>query len=279
MNVLVTYANDTYKSTQSFCSFTGKYIGKFDQIINYSEIDIDNDFKKKHKDILSIKRGNGLWLWKPYFILKTLNRVTENDVVFYCDSGSFFIKKIKTLLKSMDNDEIWVSNLPLIEEQFTSKRAFEAMDCNKKKYYKTNQIQGSFLGFKKSKNTINFVNEWMKYCCNKDLIASNINDCVSNNKKAFIAHREDQSILSLLCKKYDIVPHRDPSQFGRIPEKYAVDKRVILKIPEHTDKYETTIILHRKTKIRPFIFFKQWLNVVLPLKIVKRLIQISKPKI
>lgn len=276
MNILITYANDTYRNTQSFCSFTGKYIGQFDKIINYSETDIDDDFKRKHNAILSIKRGNGLWLWKPYFILKTLNHVSENDVIFYCDSGSFFIKSIKTLLRSMKNDDIWVSNTPLIEKQFTQKKTFKLMDCDDNKYYQTNHIQASFIALRKNRKTIDFVNEWLRYCCNKDILKSNKNNCFSNDKEIFIAHREDQSILSLLCKKHDILPHRDPSQFGKIPEKYGRDKRVILKIPEHSDKYKTIIILHRKANIKPFIFFKQFLIVILPLKIVKRLIRIPE---
>jgi len=40
-----------------------------DEYYNYGPNDIDNEFKKKNIEILSQKRGNGYWLWKPYFIL------------------------------------------------------------------------------------------------------------------------------------------------------------------------------------------------------------------
>jgi hypothetical protein len=36
----------------------------------------------------------------------------------------------------------------------------------------------------------------------------------STEDPLFIAHRHDQSIFSLLCKKHRISPHRDPSQYG-----------------------------------------------------------------
>ena len=37
----------------------------------------------------------------------------------------------------------------------------------------------------------------------------------------FIVHREDQSVLTILCKKWGIESHRDPSDFGEFPWQYA----------------------------------------------------------
>lgn len=49
--------------------------GNFDKIILYLPTDIDKKFYEKNKNILSQKRSGGYWLWKPYFIVKTLEKM------------------------------------------------------------------------------------------------------------------------------------------------------------------------------------------------------------
>src|SRR5208282_2331127 len=54
-----------------------------DFILNYRKSHIDKEFFEKNKHILSQKKGDGYWLWKPYFILKTLENAPENSTVIY----------------------------------------------------------------------------------------------------------------------------------------------------------------------------------------------------
>lgn len=242
MKILVNYANDVYKKTQKINSITGKLIGGFDKVYSYGPEDIDKNYYKEHEDILSQSRGNGLWLWKPYFILKTMNENLDGDYIFYCDSGAFFIRNIQELIDSMDSD-IWVSDVPLLEESFTKEECFIGMDCNHQSYRETNQIQGTFLLLRNSAYSRNFIEEWMKLCENIDLLSpQEKNDNTSN----FVSHREDQSILSLLCKKKKINPHLDPSHRGKYPEWYNNGKYPF-SIAKHSDKYKPVLFLH-KTK-------------------------------
>lgn len=48
-------------------------------------------------------------------------------------------------------------------------------------------------------------------------------DVECKNSDNFIAHREDQSIFSLLCKKYRFKAFKEPSQFGIMPWGYKYD--------------------------------------------------------
>ena len=41
----------------------------------------------RNTDIINIKRGGGLWSWKPDVVYTTLNKMNENDILVYCDSG------------------------------------------------------------------------------------------------------------------------------------------------------------------------------------------------
>ena len=258
MKYLISYANNAYRDAQKLNSKTGRKY--FDKVIEYTENDIDKEFRSKHEDIFEEKRGNGLWLWKPYIIKKTLEKAETNDIVFYCDSGACFFRSPKAVFNILKNHDIWVTVLPLIEKQFTKKYTFEAMNCNSNKYMESSQISGSFLAIKKNKFTVEFVNEWLEYCCDKKILEPP-KDC-NGEMEGFCAHREDQSILSLLAKKYDIKPYSDPSQYGRLPEKYI---RSSCKMNYYGKEDYKPFILHHRTKEGNLkILFRQWLCAVLP---------------
>lgn len=46
-----------------------------------------NEFVEKHKEWLNTKSHYGLFIWKPYIILKTLENMNENDIMVYSDAG------------------------------------------------------------------------------------------------------------------------------------------------------------------------------------------------
>ena len=78
MKILINYADKQYEPARKWNTLTGKYIAKFDKVYEFSPHDIDPSFAILYHDILSQKRGNGLWLWKPYFVNKVLeNCITE----------------------------------------------------------------------------------------------------------------------------------------------------------------------------------------------------------
>ena len=97
MKILINYADKQYEPARKWNTLTGRYIARFDKVYEYTPNDIDQSFAKLHHDILSQKRGNGLWLWKPYFVNKVLSNCSDGDIIFYCDSGSFFIRGLKNL--------------------------------------------------------------------------------------------------------------------------------------------------------------------------------------
>lgn len=266
MFVLVNYANENYQKAQKLNSYTAKIVGGFDKIYEWSNNDIEKDYYEEHKDILNVPRGNGLWLWKPYFILKTLEVIDEDDILFYCDSASFFIRNVKkVIIKDMQESktDIWVTALPLLEKQFTQKRTFVRMDCMSEKYTETNQIQATFLAIKKTEKTIEFVKEWLNFC--EDLIVLKASEDTEDTvTDLFIAHREDQSVLSLLCKKYNIKAHQDPTQYGKYPEMYGKKEGSVLSIIDYDEKPQSCIVLHRTSYVDKNVCLRYFLLAVLP---------------
>lgn len=265
--VLINYANERFESVRGFNTWTGKHIAGFDKVIEYAPENIDSCFYNQNREILEEKRGNGLWLWKPYFIKKALLEEADyGDYLFYCDSGAFFVRNINPMIEEMQGD-IWVSNLPLIEKQWTKKSVLEALCGNRPDIAHTNQIQGSFLIIRKSEASVKVVDEWLTLCCNSRLLKPLDAD---EEAGECIAHREDQSLLSILCKLKGIVPQRDPSQFGRFPEGYR-GEGYLYSEPCHTNQYKTTIVLHRLDYIRIRAFIRLALAAYLPYPLAKRI--------
>ena len=247
MKILINYANDAYKKAQKWNSWTGKHIAGFQKIYEFSPDNIEKDYYIKHKEILNTKRGNGLWLWKPYFIDKVLNECNDGDIVFYADSGSFFVNRINKLISSMRKDEkIWVSDCPLLESCFTKPVCFEKMKCNKSEIKNSNQIQGTFILLICCDESRKFVKEWLHFCEDYELLSPEGSLSLDEERGVrFVVHREDQSILSLLCKKKGISSHKDPSQRGKCPETFY-NPNYFYRVPEHPDdKYGTILFLHK----------------------------------
>lgn len=262
MVIFVTYSNDLYAETRDYSAKMALKKGKVDKVIIYKPEDIDEDFYKKNERILSLKAGNGLWLWKPYFIYKALTDASDGDIVLYCDAGSFFYKKAKSIIDSMD-DDIWVSDIPLVEKQFTKPELAEYMDCNAPVFLETNQIQANFIAIRKNKRGLQFAKEWLNICEYGDNLTRETKYNSETPDFIFLGHRSDQSVLSLLVKKWGIKPHLDPTQFGRVPEKYYSDNRIFI-IPNHEKEYKSSIILHRTKDVDKRIVFNQWLITWMP---------------
>lgn len=259
--VQISYADEKFAKAQRLNSWAGKQLGRFDKVVAYGPDDIDDAFYEKNKTILSMPRGAGLWLWKPYIIYRQLEQLNDGDFLFYCDSGSFMLKNCKYIFDTMNNTDIWASDLPLIEEQWTKPYVFKHFGIQESVEIKnSNQIQAGFIGIRKSKRSVEFVEHWLKSCCNPNLLLPILDDEERGN---CISHREDQAIFSVLCKLHGIRPHKDPTQFGKFPDLYQRDGAAF-KVPVHVeDNYPVLINLHRsKGSFRPI--FKQLFFAMVP---------------
>lgn len=186
-----------------------KIFGNEFTIIEFNKNDIDEEFMQKNSSILNCHRGGGYWLWKPYIINETLKKINYGDIIFYMDSKYYFIEKFRNLyLNYMENNDLIVWKNKPNEPVFYMKN-FCKMDVILK-YNMANKVflencedcWAGALIVKKTKNTVNYIKEWLDMCC----VYENISDSKSKNKNAdiFIEHRHDQSLLSIILHKYNI---------------------------------------------------------------------------
>lgn len=256
MKVLINFADDKFRFSQKVNTFTGKHIGGFDKVIEYSPKDIDNDFYLKNKTILDNKKGAGLWLWKPYFILKTLKTLNEGDTLFYCDSGTIFIRDIAHLTAEMDRDKlnVFITFTPYVSKNWTRKFVFDSLKANNDEYYNALHPSAGFILLKKSTEAENFVTEWIELCRDFDLVRDELKD--EENFPEFVEHRHDQSLLSILARQKQLTYYKDISQFGSNP--FYFESFEYYKLPVKTydfkGDYPTILLLHRTNKIAKPIF-------------------------
>jgi len=214
--ILINYADRNFTQSQQLNTKTGIKVGKFKEVWSYSPKDISKSFYQANKELLNQKRGNGYWLWKPYFILKSLEKLDFGDYLFYCDSGAEFVDSVEPLLSlsTSKSQEIMTFELVHPEYKYTKRDVFKILDCDNQSFIESKQRLASYILFRKSARVINFANEWLHYCTDERLITDSPNVFGLNNFEGFVDHRHDQSIFSLLAKKYQLEPFRDPSQYG-----------------------------------------------------------------
>jgi len=218
MNILINYADRGYINSQKRNSDTGLRYG-FNVVWNYNRHHLSVDFKKENEKILSHPKGAGYWLWKPAIILDALNKANDNDIIFYCDSGSFFINDITPIIDLTTKNDITLFNVPPhnipdkhYAYKWTKRDVFIAMRCDNNKAYYSEQILGGFQVYRKCDKTIEFITNLLKWSCMDDLITDAPSK--SPNLQGFKSHRHDQSILTLFANKMEIKTYRDPSQYG-----------------------------------------------------------------
>ena len=216
MNILINYAHLRYYNSRKDNTSTGLKVGGFDRVIEYSVEDIDEDYRVKFANILNQRRGAGYWMWKPYIIHKTLQRMTTEDVLFYCDSGASFINHVKPYIEACKQDEkgIILFRDGHINKKFTKRDCFVYMDADSEKYINATQLTAGFQFVKKTDFSIEFYTEALKYAQNENIITDLPNICGLPNYPEFEDHRHDQSILTNLAVKHNIKTLPDPSQCG-----------------------------------------------------------------
>ncbi|MBV4191029.1 hypothetical protein ACRFA2_05210 [Bacteroides hominis] len=239
--VLLNYADENFALQQKYNFKSAKLFGGFDKFCLASNRDVDEKFKQSNSEIFNIKRGGGLWLWKPYIILKTLKTIGDDDVLVYCDSGAVFIRKISHLVEFMNerNLDILLFDIPLLEVQFTKKNVLDFFNSDGLK----NQIMAGYILVKKTDFTLQFINEWLHLCQNIDLL---YDDGKMKQCDSFLSHREDQSLLSLLAHSYELPSFREPTQYGERPWEYMGHKRFYCPLSHDESNYPQILISSRK---------------------------------
>jgi len=209
---LVSYASPEYYLRQILLNQTALMSSAVQKTASWNPGKLKkNDFKKNCPSISLNERGGGWWAWKPFIILKELDKLQDGDLLLYCDTGrvypfKIFDRPLTPLLQWLETTG--QSFLPGIEipwsgpmSQWTKRDAFILTGCDEKKFYQAPSIQASFSLWKACPQSQDFVQQWLAWCSDRRLVSDDQNTCGHVNLPDFIEHRHDQSLLSLLCLK------------------------------------------------------------------------------
>ena len=241
MIIGINYSDSKFNRVQHLNTWSMYHKGKVDKVIEYGPDDLDTEFVEENKEILSMPRGGGYWLWKPYIIKKTFDSLQAGDYLFYCDAGAVILKPIQFLIDAMEKAKMNVMcfQLPFKERTYSKRDAFILLDCDTDKYTETPQRLDGYMIIKKTSGSNiadNFVdvdrllNDFLYFCKDIRIVSDLANVLGLPNYEGFVENRHDQTVWSLLTKKYGIVAFRDPSQWG---ENEKLFPESTLKISEY----------------------------------------------
>lgn len=215
----ITYATNDYMNLARNIINSAIDKGKFDTVKIYTPADIDIVFFNKNKNILNEKRGSGYWIWKPYIIQKRLNEIPEGDILCYCDSSYLFLQNIQRLSeKWLKNKNIAAANhkpndVSFIEKNFTKKDAYILMNIatdQLESIKNSTQVWAGFVLLRKCHNSVRLIGEWLTYCQDERIVSDDIS-ILGEEDDEFRENRHDQTVLSLLLKKWGL-PMEDISK-------------------------------------------------------------------
>jgi len=182
-------------------------IGLFDTTRAFTDQDLktDADFWPRHSEFMETHpRGYGYWLWKPYIIKKTMENLQDGDILVYldcgCEIGPHKRDTLKMYLEEGAKQDLILRSLHGDEHTHTKMDLFIKMGMLDDKYVYDYQYQGGAVIIYVCDKTRAFYNEMYDICCEYP----NIDDSPSihPNLGCFVEHRHDQSVFSLLTKKY-----------------------------------------------------------------------------
>jgi hypothetical protein len=214
---LITYATDRYIYASSTLLISAVQSGAFDRVRLYGQEDLDPLYLRRNERILNQPKGAGYWIYKPYILLHYLYNIAgPGDVVCYLDSTYLFTGSFRNVLDRITsnpghigllqgNNRPDLENYSFLEIRYTKKDAFLILDADKEAIKASEQYWGGLVAVESSFTSIQFVSAWYTFVQDERAV-SDETSVLQEEDEAFIVHRHDQSIISLLAKKWEISP-------------------------------------------------------------------------
>lgn len=215
--IFISYGNQPFRDTLKRLKKESKSLGIFDKVITYSEKDLSQEVLSS--PLMQYARGGGYWVWKPYVILKTMQRY-PNALIVYTDAGCSLNKNVEEWNKWF---ELMQSNDMLVQAYqpgadygwqsifgtsstaiatWTKKQTLDYFDeqIGNKTWHNFNKIWGGYLIVY---NKTVFVQDWLDTMLSHPaLVIDPTEEEKADQYPDFVQHRHDQSVLTALVYRY-----------------------------------------------------------------------------
>ena len=177
-------------------------------------------FQIVHQEQLRKRKGAGYWLWKSYIILHALlHKLNDGDFLLYHDSGMYFVGDAGPLFKACEDvkPSILTIHSDYKEQMYSKRDAFILLDMDNPIVYASDQTQrlAHLIVAMKNCETIQYFMEYLAYTMDFRITSDKDNVLGKPNFEGFVGNRHDQTVHSLLSKKWGILEMRDPCTCGR----------------------------------------------------------------
>lgn len=172
--------------------------------LRYQHLLEGSEFARRHAQILRETRGSGLWIWKPLAISWALKHANRGDIVVYLDAGNRFQSNVSLPLQTarlLANSDVAAWRISCcLERHWTSRCVIDALGAaSDAAIVDTEQVTAGFVLLRRTELAERFVAEWLAATENHTLLKG---ECGGVNFPGFCEHRADQSLFSLLFKRY-----------------------------------------------------------------------------
>lgn len=185
-------------------------VGWFDQVDIFFP-DADSPLMRKFAEIhgeyvRNNPRGYGYWIWKSYLVDEILSGLPLGSHLYYMDIGcelsAFGEGRFNFLDDYVDRHGVLFFQMPFLEKAWNKmETALAILGHWDHQTMDTGQIQATWFALKKSDDSMSLVTEWRRWCL-KDGGYYLTDSCDPDlQHAAFIGHRHDQAILSLIVKR------------------------------------------------------------------------------
>lgn len=184
----------------------------------------DNPSFSHHQPFIeSNARGWGYWIWKPFLILKYMDRLKDGDIIFYLDAGCEILPENSAKFEPMfehiasnGNAFFDYSRYAIFNLAFWSKQSLldelqqEFGGCD---WLRTPKIWAGGFGLTKSDENIALLNDWHRLATRDNYRLVDDTPSTVPQIYPFFEHRHDQAILSGLKAIRKFPNYRPASDF------------------------------------------------------------------
>jgi hypothetical protein len=179
-----------------------------DRVISYGHEDIINTpFYYAHKLWLDSARGAGYWCWKPYLIQKAmLETHLVYDAYIYLDSDVQIKSSLTPFAELTLTQEVAGIRTTYQHSRFCKRDASIAFHAeDDPDYEKWYSMYAGVVAYANKPRALMFLTDWLTACTNWDLI--NDQPGTAPNYPYYLAHRNDQSLFTLIYHQYGFPIH------------------------------------------------------------------------
>lgn len=201
-HIFITYGDEGFESAKSKIVKQARSSGVFDEVIAYGRDNLSKELLAS--EVINIKKGGGLWSWKPDIILTTMENSQEGDCIIYCDAGCTIYQSSEwnKLWKILVNHDIIAQRIFQENIKWTRKEIIDFFKENGTTWLSKYQYQATII-LKVSYFSKQFVREWRNLMIEHPDFAMDVPaEKRVEQMPGFIENRHDQAIYSSLIYKY-----------------------------------------------------------------------------